>query len=427
MRSGPATEDSWSPFDGQAEEFARQFSGFSKDIFSKKEFLSLNRNKDFDPMQRRPARQTLEEFVDSTEAANYFASYCAGYKTHPSGQYIQTKGIKYQAIYEDSDTGEVAPISHFEENYEEAPELDNRQLFDRLTYLVKLIWYASLNYKASLFSFAFAYKEILDDSSYSISRRSFKKYADMGRLLRIKNGVLTPFSHEADQKYTIYTDAMDLFINRTDPSVYNTCMEFISIMNDLGFDCAKEDPYAYDAEFCSNIPCLYVDTDNEFMRGAAFFNQIQSGGLFRPDAANYHPIAIDKLSSAARLRDISDYFLTNVRADTSDVADWRAQISAILMNLGFDDEVVNKMLSSFTIRDGIVSYINGPYVPIKNKQGLCHELCGILDYEMYLLSTGDMITAFIDITTMQVKAFYSVTRKEKLGYAGIVWQPLEIS
>ena len=241
MRNGPADENSWSPFDGQAEEFSKQFQGYSRDIFSRKDFLSFGRNKDFDPMSRNPARQTLEEFPNSTDAANYFKNYCAGYKTHPSGQYITQKGIRFQPNYEDSDTGEVAPISYFEEVIEEAPELDNRQLFDRLTYLVKLIWQASAAYKASLFSFAFAYKDIIDNSNGTANRHSFKPYSEKGRLLRIKNGELIPFFHDNDQKYSLYTDAMDLFIDKVDKHLYDRCMEFVNILTDLGFDCNRED------------------------------------------------------------------------------------------------------------------------------------------------------------------------------------------
>lgn len=427
IRSGPATEDSWSPFDGQAEEFARQFSGYSRDIFNKREFLSLNRNKDFDPMQRRPPRQTLEEFVDSADAANYFASYCAGYKTHPSGQYIQTKGIRLQAIYEDFDTGESAPISHFEENFEEAPELDNRQLFDRLTYLVKNIWYASLSYKASLFSFAFAYMDILNSGVSPISRRAFKKYADQGKLLRIKDNALVPFVHEADQKYVIYTNAMDLFIHRTNPTAYNTCMEFLSILNDLGFDYSRENPYEYNESFCFSIPCLYVDTDSEFMKGAAFVNQIMSGGVFRQDASNYQQVSVDKLTCAARVREVSDYFLTNIRTDVSNVVDWKAQLNTLLLDWGFAGNVIGPLMEKFTVRDGIISLDGGSYAAITAKNGACGELCGLTEYDMYLLSTGDLLAIFIDVTTMKIKAYYSITREGRLGYAGVNWQSFEIS
>lgn len=436
-RTGPATEDCWSNFDGQKEELDSQFNGYAKNIFSRVEFLSFKRNTDFDPLRLKPARERLEDFPTSEEAAAYFRQYCIGYKLNTKGSYMQTKGIRYQPMYEDSDTGEVNTIASFEETYNEAPELDRRQLFDRLTYLVKMIWFYSIERSANLFSFAFAYWDMLKTNTV-ISRRAFRKYADAKRLFRIRvvkdpsrAGVyMEPFDHDEDQKYRLYTDAMDIFIYRADTEVYKICIEFCRILEELGFDCSKEDPSEYTPEFCHSLPCLYVDSTVEFMRGAAFISQIENAGYADNPQNKFVFVGADKAACTTRLHRAKNLYLEAMKGSyfrEESGVDWQDVILAILTELGITDEVKRRsVLKGLVIRNDMV-YNDATNEPL----GLDYtEQCGALEgctgYKLYLLSGGELMTVLLNPITRETKIYYSIPRKEKLGYGGIVWRQLEV-
>ena len=144
-RTGPATIDDWTPFDGQREEFDRQFQGYSRLMLDYKSFLSMKRNSDFNPMKGNNPKPTLEAFAgDSSVAAKYFKDFCTGYKVHPEGEYIQRKGIVYEPMVEDGESGAIVSLSSLDVTIEDEPDLDNQQLFDKLAYVVKWLWNKSV-------------------------------------------------------------------------------------------------------------------------------------------------------------------------------------------------------------------------------------------------------------------------------------------
>lgn len=427
-RTGPAGPEDWTPFEGQRAEFERQFTGYSRDIFSRIEFLSFTRNPDFDPQKRANSRFRLEEFPDSSDAAAYFSQYCVGYKINPKNSYIQTKGIRFQAIYEDSDTGASDTIASFEETVEDDLNLDKGKLFDRLTYLVKQIWVASVRYKANLFSFAFVYFDMLSKNVRKINRHSFKEYSENGKLFRILNdGRQIIFYHERDQKYNLYTDAMDIFILKTDPPTFKHCMEFCSILQELGFDPVKENPAEYTQEFCDSIPCLYVDTSVEFVKGNAFISQIQNAGSAALAKGVFFPIHRDKSTYIARLHEAKDLVLPILECkhiEEEEPVTWQEVIDAFLIGMNIPEAKREGIIKSLVIRDNLVRTSDGALLPIDGSK-VFSELNGCSDYMIYVLDTGDLITMVINSTTFETRTYYSLSRKENLGYGGVKWTSLE--
>lgn len=428
-RTGPAGYDDWTPFEGQRAEFDRQFSGFSRDIYSRIEFLSFTRNPDFNPQKRSNSALFLEDFSDSSDAAAYFSQFCVGYKIDPRKSYIKTKGIKYQAVFEDSETGASDTIASFEETIEEDLNLDSERLFDRLTYLVKLIWIACDKYKANLFSFAFAYYDMQNRKRGKINRHSFKEYSENGRLFRIMNdGSQIIFYHERDQKYTLYTNAMDIFVGRLDPLVYKQCMEFCSILKELGFDPVKEKPEEYTKEFCDSIPCLYVDTSMEFVKGNAFISQIKNAGGAMLPKGKFFPISVDTNSYIARLHEAKDLLMPVLESahlddKPEDEVTWQEVIDAFLIGLNVPERNRSLLIKKLSIRDNFVRTDTGDLLPISGSSAFW-ELDGCNDYMIYVLDNGDLLTMVINTATYETHTYYSLSRKGNLGYDGIRWSQL---
>ena len=434
-RRTPAGPDDWSPFDGQADEFDRQFPPNSSariwmDIPS---FLELRSNRDFDPRSVRGSKQkVLEDYNgDSTAAAAYFASICTGYKKTNESPYIQRKGTTFEKLIEDEDTGNMVYGSDLHVDFEEEEtSLNTQQLFDKLTYLVKQIWQESIRCKASLFSFAFAYYQFRNDTH--ISTKSFRPFADACKLLKVHNGTLSAFVHEDDQKYTIYPAARSIFLDKSNPRVYRMCDEFLQILVELGFDPAKEDPWKYDAEFCTNLPCMYVETETEFTRGEAFMRQILHEDV---DSDEYfYPIDIvEGFGYISRIHGLANIVLNAIRTSDDGVA-WERQLAyCVLEQIGAvpteeveRDNAVAKMMPAIKagtyIKDGIV-YDKDKGVPYVI-DGQLHS-ANSKQFRFYILSSGDLIAMFMNKITLEVKSLYSIMQKGDLGNGRAHWRRLD--
>ena len=185
----------------------------------------------------------------------------------------------------------------------------------------------------------------------------------------------------------------------------------------------------YTKEFCDNTPCLYVDTEAEFMKGAAFLSQIQNaGGISLSDTSKFFSIGdIDKITYTTRLHEAKELFMSSIRTDVKDIVGWKDTIKALLSDLGFAEVVADMVVNKLHIQDGFVKQINDNAFPVIESKGRCGKLSGIIDYNLYVLETGDLMAVFLNPATYEIRIYYSLTRKEKLGYAGIVWQHLAVT
>ena len=426
-RDGHATSEDWSPFEGQKAEFERQFQGYAKSVLDLRSFLKLKRNPDFDPTRYR--KQTLEDYAgDSTDAANYFRWVCTGYKVDTDGEYIQRKGVSYQPMVEDGESGAIVSMSDLEVTFEEEPDLDNQQLFDKLTYIVKWLWNRSMKDHVHYVSFAIVYHRICEESNNdTIKRHDFKKYADLGKLLRVDRGMIGVFDHDKDQKSNYYLAAIDMLINPSDSELRRMCMSFIETMKELGFSPEKEDPTKYDKEFCESLPCLYVDTESEFRRGEAYIKQIMNAGEFDFSNQNrYFNISVYEISYRAHLRAIYGDITNFIRDTGEETVDWKEQAFTIIkQSLKCNDEMAMQILDKLEISDGYVA-MKGTGNPVKfNADDRNAQLNGVQDFELYLLATGDVVSILINPITRDIQYYYSLTTKGGLGYDYINWRRLQ--
>lgn len=433
-RRTPAGPDDWTPFDGQLDEFDRQFppNSYKRMWVDTQSFLKSEGHSDFNPKSVRGCKySTLEEFPDSTAAAKYFSNICTGYKKEAKGKYIQRKGTTFEGLVEDEETGNMVYGSDLHVEFEEEElNLNAQQLFDKLTYLVKQIWQESVKYKASLFSFAFAYYKVRNLVDFS--EKSFKAFADAGKLLKLRNNVLSCFSHFEDQKQQYYPAARALFVYKTNPRVFQMCDEFLQILVELGFDPEREDPWRYNAEFCNNMPCMYVETETEFTRGEAFMRQILHDDI---DSEEYfYPIDIvENFGYVSRIHGLANIVLNGIRT-TEDSEPWERQLAyCILEQIGripADDkeleQAIMKMMpaikESTCIRDGIVYDKNKgvPYVVDGRLLGL-----GMKQFRFYILSSGDLIAMFMNKITLEVRSLYAIMQKGDLGNGRAKWNRLD--
>lgn len=427
-RTGPATIDDWTPFDGQREEFDRQFQGYSRLMLDYKSFLSMKRNSDFNPMKGNNPKPTLEAFAgDSSVAAKYFKDFCTGYKVHPEGEYIQRKGVVYEPMVEDGESGAIVSLSSLDITIEDEPDLDNQQLFDKLAYVVKWLWNKSVKEHVHYISFALVYQRLLDSRERKLTRRSFREHSLNGRLLRVDKGVISKFYHDNDQKSNYYLPAIDMLLNPSDNETRRKCLEYLSLLKELGFDPMKEDPYKYDKEFCEMLPCLYVDTEAEFKRGDAFVQQIMNAGSITVENQNkYFSIEKYETSYKSILRQMYGDISSFIRTDLGDSVDWRAQLVALVMQgYNIPEEVANQMTDYFTNIDGyIADKSTGKLFSVPAK-GIAGALAGLYEYTIYLLATGDLVAVLINPITKDIQYYYSLTSEGGFGYEYIDWRRLK--
>lgn len=286
-RDGPATYESWSPFNGQAEEIKRQFVGTLRARYKQSDFIkySLYAYKDFNPSAVREVRKfgmlqesddqsgkflTLEDLiidgVESEKVREYVIDMCVGYKTNKKSPVVETYETYTRTVRNYDGDGEAEEEKFLQVRSDcEISNDDFEDVIRELPHIMKSIWSYSKQYKANLFSFIFAYMDIKakDRKRSYVNITDFMSYPTF--LLKSDGTYVRNFVHANDNKYVIYPNVTKIFICSDEHHAeFSLCTKFMDALSILGIDYRDEDPYEYNKEFIESIVCSYLPNNEEY-------------------------------------------------------------------------------------------------------------------------------------------------------------------
>lgn len=288
-RTGEPTEYAFSPFKGKEELIKSQFSGSQKSKFRQNDFLEMSKERDIDPS--RIKQITVTNGVESTSGElagyrflediyndavgekvveNYITMLCVGYKKDNSSPLRKTQEQATRTVhYPDSDDDEDA----IEEKYlqvrydeDELTPTEYDSIIKELPYIIKSIWSRSKAYQANLFTFIFAYLDIVRRrGNRNIIVTDFAPYDTA--LISTNGDFVRLFSHADDNKYTIYPKVTKVFIypdqHRSD---YQLCMKFVKYIEKLGIDWRDENPLSFNKEFVDSLVVTYLPSNDDYFK-----------------------------------------------------------------------------------------------------------------------------------------------------------------
>lgn len=286
-RDGLPTEDSFTPFSGKKSVLEEQFSGKQRSVFKLFDFLSFVKNRDLNPAACKVSAKygiledssrvaagwrTLEDmFVDGQEASavkEYLVMLCVGFKKDKESPYRKTQ-VEYTRTVRnyDGDDEETEEKYLLERSRETISNEEYEETLREIPYLIKSIWNYSKQYQGNLFSFAFAYADIVErkNGRADVNIQDFRNY----RMYCInKDGSFKKvFVHSDDNKYTIYPALTKIFIAPGSyQAEYNMCMKFLNSLKVLGIDYHDEDPMQFNNEFMAKLVCTYLPGNEQYFR-----------------------------------------------------------------------------------------------------------------------------------------------------------------
>lgn len=287
-RDGPPNENSFTPFVGKKNIIEEQFSGSQRSRFKLFDFLQSVRNRDLNPAVCKVSKKygmledgervvagwrTLEDmFVDgqeSTAVAEYLVMLCVGFKKDKESPYRKTQ-VDYTRVvrnYGGDDDEETEEKYLLERNNDNISNEEYEETLREVPYLIKSIWNYSKQYQGNLFSFAFAYADIVEKKhgSTDVNIQDFRNYT---MYCINKDGTFKKtFVHGDDNKYTIYPALTKIFITPGSyQAEYNMCMKFLNALKVLGIDYHDEDPMQFNNEFMSKLVCTYLPGNEQYIK-----------------------------------------------------------------------------------------------------------------------------------------------------------------
>jgi hypothetical protein len=284
-RTGPATDDDFSPFDGKADEIDSQFSGSQRANYKPSQFIeyTLKTYKDLDPSKVKEVMQygilqevgsesgkyaTLEDLiingVESSKVKEYIVNMCVGWKKNHASPAVENAEIYTRTLRPIDADGEPEEEKLLQvRNDYNLSNSDYEEVIHELPHTIKSIWSYSKMYKANIFSFIFAYMDIVYRKNKRVTITDFRDYPTF--LLKSDGTFDREFIHEADNKYTIYPSVTKIFIYSNEHKAeFGLCMKFINALKTLGIDYRDEDPYEYTNEFVNSIVCTYLPNNDQY-------------------------------------------------------------------------------------------------------------------------------------------------------------------
>lgn len=287
-RDGPPTEDSFTPFIGKHNIIEEQFCSTQKAKFKLNDFLQYVRNRDLNPSVVKVSKQygmledgervvagyrTLEDMIvdgqESPEVAKYLIMMCVGFKKDKESPYRKSQ-VEYTRTIRnnDGDGDEETEEKYLQER--EDDRISNEEYEDTLReipYLIKSIWSYSKMYQGNLFSFAFAYADIVErkHGKTDVNIQDFRNYTMY--CINKDGSFKKTFVHGDDNKYTIYPQLTKIFITPGSyQAEYNLCMKFLNALKVLGIDYHDEDPLQFNNEFMSKLVCTYLPGNEQYIQ-----------------------------------------------------------------------------------------------------------------------------------------------------------------
>lgn len=285
-RDGPATEESFTPFEGRRHILEEQFSGSQRYNFKLNDFLSYVRNRDLDPSRATVAKshgmlvdaertvagyKTLEDMLANGTEANFVKDYlvmmCVGFKKDKESPYKKNRDKITRVVRnldgEDDAVEEKYLINRIDENISNE---EYEETLRELPYLIKSIWSYSKQYQGNIFSFAFAYADITErnGNNPNVTIQDFKNYPTY--CINRDGTYKKQFSHGDDNKYVIYPALTKIFIaSGSHSNVFNTCIKFLNSLKILGIDFHDEDPLQFNNDFMARLICTYLPSNRQYM------------------------------------------------------------------------------------------------------------------------------------------------------------------
>lgn len=422
FRTGPATDDCYTPFDGCAHILNKQYKGIAATYFDAKTFLRGDHNDDFSPLEisSRPC-EFLEDLPDMEEVEKYLNYYCTGYKNHNGTTYKANRFGYAAALEQDNNTGEwVSPAMR--ETYFENRDLSRIEAYERAPYVIKRLWEYSLLMSVNLFEMAVVFKRLTEDGMVRKLTRSSFQYFNFHKLGR-DGEVVKIFEHAKDLKCDYYGPALDLFVipepaTLTDvqKKAKSIAMEYLQILDTLGIKADDESRAVYDKQYCESLRCLYIPTDedadvadlifNNALTTTNFFKKksdIIGGVVYMPDEEDSVHMellrkAYDSILSIREAEEMEDYanteeplYLATVRAIIENTSD----LNGLDVN---DFNVYNELVTydgevAFISPEGVVpllgTYVENVVIASDGSILTCVEYCG--QYIVYRLSRKDVL------------------------------------
>lgn len=287
MRDGPADADSFSPFEGKKSILESQFSGSQRAKFKIADFLKYTGNRDLNPAAVKASAKygmleegtrtvagfrTLDDMIvngqESKEVENYLVMMCVGFKKDKEspyrvGQHEYTRTLRNSG----DDDGETEEKYLIERDDENISNEDYESTLLELPYLIKSIWSYSKQMQGNLFSFAFAYADIVErkHGRTDVNIQDFRNYTTY--CINKDGSFKKVFSHADDNKYVIYPALTKVFIAPgSHRAEYNLCMKFLNSLKVLGIDYHDENPLQFDNEFMKKLVCTYLPGNEQYIQ-----------------------------------------------------------------------------------------------------------------------------------------------------------------
>ena len=206
--------------------------------------------------------------VESDYVEQYLIMMCVGFKKDKESPYRKNRDKYTRTVRNiDGDDDEVEEkylINRVDENISNE---EYEETLRELPYLIKSIWSYSKQYQGNIFSFAFAYADIIanNGNNPNVTIQDFKNYKTY--CINRDGTFKKQFSHGDDNKYVIYPALTKIFIAAGSHSnVFNTCIKFLNSLKILGIDYRDEDPLQFNNEFMARLVCTYLPGNQQYIK-----------------------------------------------------------------------------------------------------------------------------------------------------------------
>ena len=280
-RDGPADGDSFTPFSGKRDILEEQFCGTQRHKFKLADFLKYVRNRDLNPTVVKVSDKygmledgskhvagfrTLDDMIingqESQKVAKYIIMMCVGFKKDKESPYRRTQNEYTRTVRNvgDDDDEETEEKYLLERSDEKLSNEEYEETLRELPYLIKSMWSYSKQYQGNLFSFAFAYADIVDRKSGKgdVNIQDFRDYTTY--CINKDGSFKKKFVHADDNKYVIYPALTKIFIAPgSHKAEFNLCTKFLNALKVLGIDYHDEDPLQFNNDFMNfSLGQLYL-------------------------------------------------------------------------------------------------------------------------------------------------------------------------
>lgn len=302
-RIGPATEDSWTPFNGKKDELHKQFRGEAAHTFRIEDFISHNANLEFVPRKSKAKKyvggmelnevddslDTLESFMTETgehpKILQWFQNCCAAYRMHKTSPFRHNDKMYGNISVNNSDDDSVMDPRMFQviEPMYSLGQEDYDNALKRLPFYVKAIWQQSRLFWVDLFSFARGYKILLDNSNNGVI--TVRDWALVETYALDKHGNHTKrFTHSTDIKTPKYTDALQIFLQPDlHREVYGLIVSYLELCKTLGIEITKQDPCPFNNDNVSRLVSTYLPSMEEYVN---YYGVVDSEVIYAIKSSN---------------------------------------------------------------------------------------------------------------------------------------------